>query len=105
MGGSTVDLEGLGTGGLGDFASGGGGGGFEGDGFASDLEGAGPEAEGDGPGGDGGPASVVPCARPATPAAKLGATVPASSTTVSSAVSTTTDNPHVFPLRPTASPS
>ncbi|MFI1172208.1 hypothetical protein [Streptomyces melanogenes] len=74
-----------------------------------DLDGAGPEAEGDGPGdndGDGGPASaLLPCARPGTPAAKLGAAVPTSSTTVSSVVSTTTGNPCVFRLRPTVSPS
>lgn len=115
--GFTVDLEGLGADGVGTDGFGadgvgstsdGGGGGFEGDCFSLDLEGAGPEAEGVGPGDGGGDvapaAALVPCSRPGTPA-KLGAAIPASSTIVSSAVSTAIGNPRVFRLRPTVSPS
>ncbi|GGP45209.1 hypothetical protein GCM10010278_22430 [Streptomyces melanogenes] len=104
--GDGVGSDGLDTDGLGCSGSGGAEGDFEGGGFSLDLDGAGPEAEGDGPGDNGGPASaLLPCARPGIPAAKLGAAVPASSTTVSSVVSTTTGNPCVFRLRPTVSPS
>ncbi|GAA0585814.1 hypothetical protein GCM10010394_13520 [Streptomyces crystallinus] len=84
---------------------------FEGDGSALDLEGAEPEAEGDGPGASTFAATtpVALGAAPVTPSAKLGTAVPTSNTTdstaVSTAVSDTIGNPHVFRLRPTASPS